>query len=514
MKKRKYSIVLAVICLPLAGAACLYTSEWADYLGNPQRTGYSGDNGPEMPETLWEVNIPGDFDTSPFIAGDKVLLLWKDDMYHLVKTKVFLLDLCTGDIEKELNSDLIFKAFFMDDHILGVSIETIHEIDRISGEITFLSFMPKKSFVMTSLYPLILEDRIVIPTTPVVCLSSSDFHTLWTLGDTSDSDLEPVCLAGDESLIIFVARKNGIAQLVAVDPSNGIIKWRIDPLRGARWLAMGKDAIYCGGRNLWAFDRDGKQLWVFFPHEGIVSNIVVGKDALYIVDEANTLCKVDFSGSLVWKTEWEVSPWFYETHLLGTGDILYCIGNYGDAVSVDRSQVTAHSMEDGSRLWDVEFGPSQYVKGSPALAGGVLVIGTTNGTVIALASDPELYVRQGDALLSKNLREKAIDSYKKAAEFYEKKGNMNRSQEIQMQIELIENLQTTTPKTPETPPPDSYQPSPLSTSPPETPPVSSLLLPESSSHLISVLAIVVLIGIFISYVFFKKRKSRKTDIRK
>ena len=504
---RKKLAILVVICLPFAGTASLYTSEWADYLGNSQRTGYSAESGPDMPDILWKVNIPGDFDTSPFIIGDKILVLWKDNMAHLVKTKVFLLNLLTGDIEQELDSDLFFKAFPMDNRILGVSIETIHEIDPISGEITFLSFIPKKSFVMTSLYPLILEDRIIIPTTPAVCLSTSDFQTLWNLGDTSDTDLEPACLAGDESLIVFVSRRDGISQLLAVDPTNGTIKWRIDPLRGARWLAMGKDTIYCGGQNLWAFDRDGKQLWVFFPHEKIVSNIVLGKDAIYIVDEANTLYKVDLNGDLVWKTEWEVSPWYYETHLLGAGDILYCIGNFGDAVSVAMSQVTAHSMEDGSRLWGLEFGPSEYIRGSPALAGGILVIGTTNGSIIAVASDPELYERQGDAFLSKDLKEKAINSYKKAQELYERKGNETQSQEVERRIHEIENLQetsapTTPPESEEPPgsttttPPESEKPS---ISPPETRPPKSTLTP------ILVVGSLVPIGVLIAYYFIRKK---------
>ena len=155
---RKLLVILAAICFPLASAANSNSSEWTDYLGNPHRTGYSTIQGPDMAKVLWRVNIPGDFDTSPFIVEGKVLLLWKNSMYHPMKSKVYLLDLLTGDILQEVDSDLFFKAFPVENRILGFSRESIDDLDLNSGEITPLAPIPEKSFFTTNMYPLVLKD--------------------------------------------------------------------------------------------------------------------------------------------------------------------------------------------------------------------------------------------------------------------------------------------------------------------------------------------------------------------
>ncbi|MBU7023945.1 MAG: PQQ-like beta-propeller repeat protein, partial [Theionarchaea archaeon] len=131
-------------------------------------------------------------------------------------------------------------------------------------------------------------------------------------------------------MTLFIMRKDGM-RLLAVDTQTGTLTWETSPLHGARWLSLKENTVYCGGKNLWAFNRDGTQRWVFFPEEHIISNLVLGSDAVYFVDEEDNLYKVDFNGNLVWKTKCEASLEYYETHLIGAGDILYCIGNYGDS---------------------------------------------------------------------------------------------------------------------------------------------------------------------------------------
>ena len=80
------------------------------------------------------------------------------------------------------------------------------------------------------------------------------------------------------------------------------------------------------------------------------------------------------------------------------------------------------------------------------------MIGNTDGELIALASDPDLFMEQGDAFLSKGLRNQAISSYKKAAELYEKKGDTSRSQDVQERIhELEDEPESSLPMTPPEP---------------------------------------------------------------
>jgi hypothetical protein len=54
---------------------------------------------------------------------------------------------------------------------------------------------------------------------------------------------------------------------------------------------------------------------------------------------------------IVWKTEWEGFTVFPNTHLVGAGDILYCIGNFMDL----GAQVTAYRMKDARKVWDINL---------------------------------------------------------------------------------------------------------------------------------------------------------------
>ena len=515
--RKKYIVVLTVLFLTLANVSCSDPGEWTDYLGNSQRTGYSTGSGPDMPEVLWKVSTPGAFDTSPFIVGGEVLVLWKNDMYHLSKTKVILLDLMTGDILEEVIPPVpeeyhIFEVFPVDNRIIGLSFRGIYEIDVASGKTVLLTKIPEKSsnlqetqqtdsedrtgrpfYYTSNRYPLILEDKIVFPTSPAVCFSKSDFSTVWNLEEVAPNlSLDTYSVVGDRDIVFFLA-KNGVSQLIAVDLQSGALKWVSDPLPLALWLALGDDTVYCGGRSLWAFKRDGSSLWEFSPAEDIVSNVVVGPNGIYCADAAHNLYKIDPNGNLIWKVEWQGSPCF-QSHLIGAGDILYSIENLGDsAIEPSGSQVTAYSMEDGSKLWCLYFGDSSWTRAPPALANGILVVGRVGGTITAVASDPELYMLQGDAYLSKGNTEKAINSYEKAAELYEKKGDTSRSQEILNRIQDLENQ-----------PGSSTPSSPEPTALPESPP------PRQSSWILisaGVISAGILAGILIAYYLFKRKKS-------
>ncbi len=515
--KREW-LLISVILVCLAHATCSVPCQWADYLGNPQRTAYSECAGPDYPAILWKLNIPGDFDTSPLVVDGMVLVLWKDSRFHLSETKVMFIDLLTGGIVQELYPEnLIYRVFVNEDRIFGLSDKEIFEIETHQGLITPGTSLPEKTFVNTNMYPLVLGDRIIIPTTPVVCISGSDFHTEWNLEDTiSDSGLEPIGLAGDDALIGFIMEKGGTRKIYAVDPKTGLLAWRSTPLPAVRWVTFGENAVYCAGEYVWAFDRNGTELWRFVPEQTVAANIVLEQDALYVADAANKLYKVGLDGNLIWEIEAKVSPQYRETHLVGAGDILYRVGNFGDS----GSQITAYNLRDRSKMWEFTFetpewlkgSPTALIKGSPAVAEGILIIEEMGGEIIALASDPDLFVNQGDAYLSGDFKDKAIDSYRKAQELYEKKGNLDQSQEIERRIHEIENHQETPPETtsPESEkPPESTPPTPPeSEKPPEsTPPTPSESThpSESTSTSILVLGFLFSIGVFIVYFFIRKK---------
>lgn len=477
--------------------------EWTHYLKNTQRTAYSFCQGPDSPDILWEVDTPGDFDTSLLIINGKVVGLKKDNIYHLSETQVVILDLLTGEKISitELES-IIFSIVSIDGNIIGIQKEKICQIDPTSGSTTFLTNIHAKYFFVNPAFPLILKDRIIIPTTPAVCISKTDFGELWNLNNISSlKDFVPVNLAGDESGIYFILEKEGELYIAAVNPQKGMLKWKSEFIPAALHIAVKEDSVFCGGMNLWKFSREGNQLWEFSTEERIVSNMVISPDAVYCVDAGSTLYKVDFEGNLLWKTYCEVSSWYFETHLVGGGDILYCVTNSGDLTS-QKAVITAFSMKTGEELWNLELGASHYVKAPPVLIDGILIVGTVGGKIMAVASDPDIFVKQGDTFVEMGNDENAAESYKKALDLCEKKELIEKYQEI---LEYIVQRGVTQFGTPE-PPVQTQSPEPT---PSQTPkPTPSQTEPEPSPHIPEWYLIVVagiIIGILIFYAWQKHK---------
>ncbi|MGD2251140.1 MAG: PQQ-binding-like beta-propeller repeat protein [Candidatus Methanofastidiosia archaeon] len=419
------------------------------------------------------------------IVDDTVLIFWKDSAYHTLRSRVVVLDVITGEYIHKIEKPISFsKIFLVDKNVFGTSGTDIYKIDIKSEEITLSAKIPKKGPLM---YPLILENKIIIPTMPGGCFST-EFDILWNLEDTIPAapDLYPNILAGDESMIALLVTENGFPHLIVIDPSTGTVKWVSEKLPAALWMAVGNDVIYCGGKKIWAFKKDGEILWEVTPEERIACNMVVGPEAIYAADIASNLYKVDFHGNVIWKKEWEVSPIYLETHLIGAGDTLYCIGNYGpNPVDVTSSYITAFNMGNGSIVWENDFG-SYHIKAPPAVVNGILVFGTVSGAVIAVASDPELFMKQGDLFLSDGYTDKAINSYKKAADIYEQKGNLSQYEEIQQKIEELES------------PPES--------SPPETTPPETTSQPSTPFSFFVLIFTGTLSGIFIVYFLVKRKE--------
>jgi outer membrane protein assembly factor BamB len=444
MKMRTNHLIAIVLVINILGIPVFGISEWGDYMGNSQKTAYTTCNGPEAPEILWKTElVKGGFDTSPFIIEEGILALSKDDIYHILTTKIVLFDFITGDVLQEFipvtpKKQVIFEVFPVDGQVMGTSITDIYKIDFVSKTGVFLSEIPRRSYGTLDSYPIILMDRIIFPTHPPVCFSKSDFNMMWDLHITLDENLHPYNLAGDEDIVVFIIAEEGITKLLAVNPSTGSIRWESDPLPLSLWITLGENTLYCGGEKLWAYDTLGNEIWHFTPDERIVSNIVLGPDALYSVDNSNHLYKIGLDGTLIWKTDCQVSPWYYNTHLVGAGHILYCLRNEGTPDSVTKSSISAFDMNTGTEMWELESDPPSNIIAAPVVAGGVLIITKENGAIVALASDPHLFEQQGDAFLSQELPDKAAESYRKASELYERSGNQEKTQEMHEKITQLE----------------------------------------------------------------------------
>ena len=491
------------LALTVAGLVCVSASEpcqWNQYLGNPGRTAYTDCSVLDSPEVLWEITLDGDA-SMPFIVGDKVVVL--SIPYYvfpgslqlpLQESNITVVDLMTGNLLQKIVPDVDCAGVqSVGNTVLVYSVEELYELDLSSGRTSYVSKIPGEWSCVSDCYPLVLADRIVYPTNPMVCLSRNDYSILWdlrsALGSFYPQNAKIWTIAASMNQIYIIFEEDNERKVMAVNAETGELIWVSDSLFVWR-VAVDGSTVFVGGDNLYALDAEtGEQLWMF-ELDFAMSNIVAGPTGVYLTDNQSYLYAVDKNtGELRWNNPWEEPP-HWPTYIVGIGDTIICS---------NAMEMTCFFTEDGSRLWNVHFQDTSDISlGNfcPAVADRVIVIAKRllhkEGDIsvlepyrlVAFASDPDLFVKQGDAFLSKDMKDGAVNSYKNAAELYKRKGDMSRSQEIR---ELIRELEE----------PSETTLAPLSPLPPESsPPIH-----------ISALVFAGMIGIFVAYYFIKQRKS-------
>lgn len=491
---------------------CSEPCKWNQYLGNSGRTAYTECSIPDSLEVLWEITLDGVAGT-PFIVGDKVIVcsqfysFFPPPLEPALPSNVTVIDLLTGTLLQKIVPEVgLVGVYPVGDTVLINSGSRLYQLDLASEEVSLVSEIPKRCVCYPECYPLVLPDKIILPTTPVVCLSRDDYSPLWNL-ETSLGSLYPekarvwnIAVSMDRMYVVI--NEENHRRVLAVDVETGELIWMRDDLLA--WpIAADGSVIYAAGVNLYALNAEtGAIIWTF-ETESVRSNIAVGPAAVYLTDIQNYLCAVDKNtGDLKWKTPWE-ETFHGITYIVQAGDTIICSNILNMSV---------FSAEDGTELWNVHFRDSpdfDSVRPCPAVTEGILVVakkemqyensivGIKPEILMALASDPELFVKQGNAFLSEDLKDQAISSYEKAAELYEREGNTSQSQEMRERIQELENQ-------PESPPPESTTPStpPESTSQPSTPE------PSAPIPFSLVILIVALIGIPTAYYLVKYMKSR------
>ncbi len=505
-----------LVILTLVTLVCTYSApcQWDQYLGNPGRTAHTHCRVPDSPEVLWEIILDGEADI-PFIVGDRVVVCsqyyssFPPSLEPSPPSNITVIDLLTGALLQEIVPDVsLVGAYPVGDKILVDSGGRLSMLDPSSGETSLVSEIPEKCACYPGCYPLFLPDKVILPTTPVVCLSRDDYSTQWnlktSLGSLYPENGKPWNIAVSMDHVYVVLEGSSERTVLAVNGETGEFTWMREDILAWSLAAEGT-AVYVGGVNVYALNAEtGDTDWTF-EVDSVRSNIAGGDTAVYFTDIQNYLYAVDKkTGELKWKTQWK------ETFQ----GITYIVQAVNTIICSNILNMSAFSAEDGTELWNVHFRDSpdfESVRHCPAVADGILVfarkeiqyedsiVGIKPEILVALASDPDIFVKQGDAFLSKNMKEEAINSYRKAQELYKKKGKETQSQKIEDKILELENLQETTP--PETTSPETEKPP---ETPPETPPESTPP-PESTSTPILVLSFLVLLGVFIAYYFIRRK---------
>ncbi len=509
-----YKWLILMVSIGIVCASCDEPCSWAQYLGNPGRTGYINCSGPDSPEILWEITMDGET-RAPFIMEDTVVIPYETctsgcsfGYVPTMKTTVAMIDLLTGTLLQEIAVEdwLVSACPVGQKKVLLESEKMLYDIDFASASVSSISevYIPSTVLYFPLHYPVVLQGKIVVPTKGlIVCFSRSDYRRLWdlesSLGPLYPSDGDLLNIAVSEDVVYTILGGEEGERIWAVDSATGTFIWVSEPLNVLE-IAVDGPMLLAGGDNRYSSDaktgkvysldtKTGKVLWMF-ECEAVRSNIMVGPDAVYFTDDM-TLYAVDkYTGKLEWKKERKNVWGLGTTYLIGTGNSIICSDIYN---------LTSFSAEDGTQLWNVHFQDSMKLFGkktSPAVAEGIIIIEKSEqgNKVLAFASDPGIFVKQGGAFVSMGLKEKAGDSYRKAVNLYEKKGNLEKAEEIRKKISELGLPLETQPPTPSASPPSSVQP------PPELPPLTK----KSTIFIASIAAITALI-IAMAYYFIKRK---------
>ncbi len=459
-EKQKTSVIFILCFLVCMGDLGIESCQWEQHLANPGRTGYITCDGPHTDRILWKISIDGETDSAPLVVGDSLLILRKDSCAHLNESSLMRLNVFTGEITGRLDSEWWNPYFDMFSD--GISAYVVGDGEILEGdfdqqETTVVAAIPHVCFSYPNCHALILKDKIVYPTTPLVCFSRSDFEKLWSSDSVflDHTEVKIRSVAADNSYLYMITEWDSTEKLHSIDIYTGTVLWSRS-LPDIWTITVEGSTLYAGGGNIIALDAGtGKTLWKFTPEGKVFTDLVVGPEYIFAADSQNHLYALDkTTGRVAWETGWQgTTGWAF---LVGGGRFLYCTSSLGE-----KSKLTCFHTDNGKMMWEYEF--SSPIHAQPCLTQGILIVPLLRGDIYAFATNPILQETPPE---------------------------------------------TTPPETtpPETTPPESLATPPESESPPEsqipqesTPPSESTLTP------ILVLSLLVLMGIFTAYYFMRKK---------
>lgn len=234
--------------------------------------------------------------------------------------------------------------------------------------------------------------------TGVSALDASSGEVLWEGGFGEDEELKGSPAVGEGAVATVVD-----SGLYVLEAEDGSVRWQEDEVVGDVCLVDG--VVYSHDFDvLYALDvTSGGEIWRFGEDDGNrVTNPAVSDDSVYC-NYGGYVVRLDReTGDVVWRSELGGDYVGRPTYgPIVSGDVVYTGRSfvYGPGINIvpDLLVHVTHNLyaldsETGDRMWGFTTeqgrGGKGNLWGSPAVAGGVLYVGSSNDHVYALA-EPE-----------------------------------------------------------------------------------------------------------------------------
>jgi len=424
--------------------ATIEYSQWDQYMGNPGRSAYIECKGPDFPEILWESELPGYPEIITISDGQAIVLYRKENLPY-PETGIALIDVLTGIVREESLAGVtsLESVYPVQDILMGMTHGGwIYRIDPVSGEVKWDIKNPDTAYPDPEyMYPVILPDKIIFPTHPVICRAVNDFNILWDLESTQDSHIPytgTTSIAASRKRVHIVLKTGNTSQLLTVKSDSGQLLWSKE--LNLQNIVTNGPLLFGYQDTIYAWDAETGDLKWTYELESINSNMLAGPDYVCVADDSHIFSLDTHSGVLLWKAQRGESS----INRKGLPIPSHIVGTNNSVIWSDIFDVTCFSPRDGSQLWNIHLQDSvdsRWQNPCPAIIEGILIVNGKehSDALLAITSDPQLFAQQGDAFLSRELPDKAVESYKKASELYERMGNHEKAQEMGEKISQLES---------------------------------------------------------------------------
>jgi len=431
--KRLFLCTLLASCLPVF-------AQDATFRGNPQHTGvYAGPAVPQFTRIKWQFHTNGQVLSSPAIS-DGTLYVGSSDHF------LYALEAATGALKWKfktggrITSSPGVAAGLV---YFGSLDSNFYAIDAITGQLRWkFQTGGERRFAATHLHgsepaaeimpdpfdfylssPVVADGAVYFGSgdTNIYALDASSGALKWKF-KTGDVVHSSPAVSG---ATLFVGSWD--SYFYALDSATGKEKWRFktgeDPnihnqvgIQSSPAVAAGVVYFGCRDSKFYAVDAaTGKQLW-FFPNKGswvIASPAVLNGKVYFATSDSGLLHALDAkSGAPLFSLDNKHWPMFSSPAI--SGDTLYIGSHEGKLLAVDlKSQKFAWTFEteasrtngpiytkpDGSPNYEAAFFDFFYddmvsgvqkmmsvgaILSSPAIANGIIYVGSTDGNIYAL----------------------------------------------------------------------------------------------------------------------------------